>query len=206
MKPPLTRADFESAAKRIGCTVDAVLAVTAVEARGSGFNPNGSLKTLFEAHHFHRLTAGRFVRDPDAVRLRLSVPRWDRTTYGRTWLDERRRLAAAMALDRDAALQSTSWGMFQVMGFNHRVAGFPTAQAMVDAYDTGHPAQLESFVSIVLAWSLDDEMRDLHTPAARAAFARVYNGPAFAQNDYDGKIGRALNQAMAGTLRLPVMA
>jgi hypothetical protein len=206
MSKTLREGDFERAAQRLGCTVAAVKAVTFVESRGGGFNPNGSLKTLFEAHHFHRLTGGRFTGHPEVVRLRLSVPRWDRTTYGRTWLDERRRLAAAMAIDRDAALQSASWGMFQVMGFNHRAAGYPTAQAMVDAYDTGEGVQLDSFVSLIVTWGLDDEMRTLHLPASQAAFARVYNGPRFAENQYDVKIGRALAQAQRGTLRLPVAA
>jgi hypothetical protein len=106
-------------AQSLNVEAAALRAVAAVESAGSGFLPEPSPlpKVLFEGHAFHRLTQGRF----DASHPTLSYPKWTKQFYSKTGAGEWDRLNAACALDRTAALQSASWGMFQIMGFNYGI-------------------------------------------------------------------------------------
>jgi hypothetical protein len=183
----LTRQDFEDDAVKIGCEVEAVMAVATVESRGGGFDPEGFPKTLFEGHWFHKLTKGKFSQTHPT----LSFPTWTRVHYGKTWDIEKQRLQEAIKLDRNAALMSASWGMFQIMGFNHARCGYKTVQQFVNAMCKGENMQLEAFTEYVISSGLADEMRDKRW----ADFARLYNGPDYAKNKYDEKLADAYRKA-----------
>lgn len=179
----LTREDFIDDAAQIGCEVEAIMAVAAVESRGGGFDPEGFPKTLFEGHWFHKLTKGKY----DQTHPHLSYPRWTRKWYGKSWREEKERLAEAVQLDRNAALQSASWGMFQIMGFNHGRCGFKTVQQFVNAMCRDENTQLEVFTMYIINSGLADELRDRRW----ADFARLYNGPSYHINKYDTKLATA---------------
>lgn len=186
----LTREDFLDDAKLIGCEVEAIMAVAAVESRGGGFDPEGFPKTLFEGHWFHKLTKGKYTQSHPT----LSYPTWTRVHYGKSWKEEKTRLNQAIALDRTAALQSASWGMFQIMGFNHAVCGYKTVQQFVNAMCKDENAQLEAFTQFIIQRGLADELRDRRW----ADFARHYNGPRYAENKYDIKLEQAYQKIKAG--------
>jgi N-acetylmuramidase len=76
------------------------------------------LSILFEAHVFSKNTRHAY----DYVFPEISSRHWNRALY-RGGEREYPRLMKAMLLDRAAALKSASWGRFQVMGFNHSLAG-----------------------------------------------------------------------------------
>ena len=187
----------ESAAKKLGCAVAAVRAVIDVESRG-GFLPDGRPKILFERHYFSRLTKGKHdSKHPD-----ISHKKWGGYKGGKAEYD---RLGRAIALDRDAALRSASWGAFQIMGDNCKLAGFNNVEAFVTAMVAGEPEQLDAFVSFVQSTNLDDELRRLDW----VGFARGYNGAAYKANKYDEKLDAAYRYHSAGGARttspLPVL-
>ena len=171
----LTERDYEAAAAELGCSVAAIKAVSTIEAPKGAFLPDGRPPILFEAHHFSRLTHRRF----DHSHPRISSPKWNRKLY-RNAYGEHERLAEAAALDRNAALQSASWGAYQIMGFNYRDCGFPSVQAFVNAMYRSEAAQLRAFVKLIKAWGLADELQRLDFEA----FAYRYNGPRHAENRY----------------------
>lgn len=183
MDKTLTAADFKQAAEALGCSVAAVKAVAEVEAPRGGFNENGTPATLFEGHKFHKFTQGRF----DASHPTLSYATWTREHYGKGWLEERRRLAAALELNREAALKATSWGKFQIMGFNHELAGYAELEAFVADMHRTEREHLFAFVHFVKNNGLDEYLRDQRW----ASFARKYNGPGFAVNHYDERLAAA---------------
>lgn len=186
----LTREDFEQCAAIINCEPEAVMAVASVETRGGGFDPEGFPKTLFEGHWFHRLTKGKYEKTAPT----LCFPRWTREFYGKSWKEEKARLMSAIELDRNAALQSASWGMFQIMGFNHAKCGFKTVQQFVNAMCKSEGSQLAVFSQYIVNSGLDDELRDKRW----ADFARLYNGPEYAKNKYDIKMADAYKKAKLG--------
>ena len=181
---------IEKAAAKIGCAVAAVRAVIDVESRG-GFLPDGRPKILFERHYFCRLTNAKHDRThPD-----ISHSKWGGYKGGAAEYD---RLHRAIALNRDAALRSASWGAFQIMGDNYKICGFGSVKDFVAAMVAGEPEQLDAFVGFVKKSRLDDELIRLDW----AGFARGYNGPAYKVNKYDEKLGAAYRFHSAGGARV----
>jgi len=166
----------------LGIGEDEVHAVLDVESAGTGFDSKGRPKMLFEPHIFYRLLGAGAARN-GAVRTRLAYRRWKRD-YPR---DSYPRLAQAMAINEEIALQSASWGLGQVMGFNHAAAGYPSARAMVAAFLDDEETHLRAMMAFIKANKLDDELRRHDW----AGFARGYNGPGFAKNGYDRKLAAA---------------
>jgi hypothetical protein len=180
-----TNDSWKTLAKSLQVEAAALRAVATVEAAGSGFLPKDPTKPkiLFEGHAFHRLTGGRFA----AERPDLSYPKWDRTKYSGSLAGEWARLEAACGLDRPAALQSASWGMFQIMGFNYAYCGCADVEAFVALQYAGSEQQMECFARFVA--------RPPYLPALQAkdweAFAKAYNGPQHAKNRYAPKMAEA---------------
>jgi hypothetical protein len=200
----LTNEAFASAAARLGCTVAQIRAVDEVESGGGWFKdvradvlaidgPGGFVdgpnlpKILFEAHIFDRQTGGRFR----SSHPNLSSARWNRSLYvgGQgEWI----RLHRAMLLDSRAALMSASVGRYQIMGFNHKLAGFATVEAFWDAMKANEQAHLDAFVSFIINSGLGDELRRISNVHADCIpFAKGYNGSGYAANEYHVKIARA---------------
>jgi hypothetical protein len=177
------RADLEAAAATLGVPVEVVLAVRAAESQGSGFIRGTDLpRILFEAHQFHRLTDGAY----DASHPHISQKSWDPKAYvgGRGEYDRLLEAIAATGGDPDPGLKATSWGLFQIMGFNHEAAGFTTVRDFVNAMAEGEDRQLAAFVAFIAAEGLAKPLQGQDW----ADFARRYNGPGYAKNHYDTRL------------------
>jgi hypothetical protein len=178
-----------SAAASLDCEVAAVKAVIDVESRG-GFLADKRPKILFERHYFSRLTN----RKHDAKAPDISSKKTGGYKGGSAEYD---RLAKAIALNREAALRSASWGAFQILGDNFKVAGFGDVEAFVKAMCKSEGDHLAAFVNFVKGNHLDDELRRRDW----AGFARGYNGPAFKKNKYDTKLANAFAHHAGGGAR-----
>lgn len=66
--------------------------------------------------------------------------------YSWPGLPQYKRLAKAYQLDKSAALQSCSWGKFQIMGFNYRSAGYKDVFEFVKAMSSGDPSHIKAFL------------------------------------------------------------
>lgn len=175
---------FTAAAWMIDCPVEAIRAVARVEAgREGAFLSTGEPVILYERHLFSRLTGGKFDRShPD-----LSIPKWSPKGYGK-YSEQHGKLARATKLDREAALKSCSWGLFQVLGSNHKATGHSTVQSFVTAMYRNVDEHLRMFVFYIYA---DDRLLRAIRELDWTSFARVYNGPAFATHNYHGRIAEA---------------
>lgn len=183
----LTTKDYERAAKALGCSVEAVIAVTQVEAKGSGFLASGEPVILFERHVFHRRlrNKGIVVRDkPDIVN---TVPGGYKGGAA-----EHARLALATAIDRDAALESCSWGLFQIMGYHWQALGYKTLQAFINDMYKSEAKQLDAFVKFIRA---NPVIHKALIACDWTTFALRYNGPNYRQNKYDVKLAAAYAKA-----------
>ena len=181
MKPKLTVQEIAEAACANGFELAALQAVLAVETRGKGFLEDGRPIILFERHRFHALTGGRFSH----LHPYLSSSQPGGYAGGTREWD---RLAAAIDLDREAALQSTSWGIGQVMGFHWHKLGYKDVQDLVNAAYRSEAAQLDMMLRYIN-----------HFPEAREGlrtkdwvrFAAAYNGWNYKKNAYDTKLAAA---------------
>ena len=186
----LTDADIDNAAYRHGLEPALVRAVIAVESRGRGFLRSGRPKILFEGHIFWKQLELAGL-DPDSIAPTLPqgilYPKWTHEWYlgGEKEYD---RLNAAMDVDEDAALKSTSWGLFQIMGFNYDKARFDNVQLFVSAMQHGgEHTHLEAFLFFITdTFAIDDLQRHKWS-----RFARRYNGPGYKRNGYHTKLAQA---------------
>ena len=174
--------DLPRVGAMIGVGEDEIHAVLDVESAGSGFDKQGRPRMLFEPHVFWRELGPGPKRDA-AAKAGLAYPKWKRDYPA----DSYPRLLKAMAIDEDKALRSASWGLGQIMGFNHMAAGHPSAEDMVEAFCESEANQLEGMVSFIKTNGLADELRRHDW----AGFARGYNGAGFAANGYDKKLAAA---------------
>jgi hypothetical protein len=184
---PLSDDGLVAATEALGASAPAIWAVLSVETHGCGFLPDRRPTVLFERHVFHKQTGGRF----DASHPAISASSPGGYLGG---ANEYTRLGEALALDAHAALSSASWGLGQIMGFNARLTGFKTAEAMVSAMIDSEDAQLEAMARFLQA-------RHLDRPLARrswAEFARGYNGPSYKKNQYDTRLAAAYAQYARG--------
>lgn len=204
-KQTLTEQDYEEAAALAGLTVADIKTVAAVESKGAGFDDNDLPIILFEGHWFSKLTRGIY----DQAHPSISYPRWTTRFYSKGATatvrntKEHVRLAEAAALDRDAALQSASWGLFQLMGFNYRNAGFRDVQELVNAHYASEGEQLKAMIR----WIMKERKKKLDGTVAPlvdslrdhrwADFAYGYNGEGYAVNEYDVKLAAAHRKASA---------
>ena len=180
MKTKLQEQDFSKAAKSLNCDIAAIKAVAEVESKSDGFLPSDEPIILFERHIFSRLTKHIF----DSSNPSISNP--SPGGYGKV-NQQHKKLQTAVALDRNAALMSASWGKFQIMGFNFTLAGFNSLQQFVTAMYTSEAEQLDAFINYIKNTFLDDELRDKRW----ADFARKYNGPMYSKYNYDKKLAAA---------------
>ncbi len=174
--------DLPRIGHEIGVGEDEIHAVMDVEAAGSGFDAQGRVKALYEPHIAWRLSKGA-TRDA-LVRAGLAYQSWGAKPYPK---DSYPRILAAMAIDEDIALQATSWGLGQIMGFNHAAAGYKSAGAMVEDFADDEDNHLEAMIRFIVTNGLDDEIRRHDW----AGFARGYNGAGYKKNRYDEKLAAA---------------
>lgn len=175
--------DLPRIGARIGVGEDELHAVIDVETAGGGFDSLGRPRLLFEPHIFYRQLPAGPLRDR-AVAEGLAYQSWGRAPYPP---ESYTRLQKAILIDREAALKSASWGLGQIMGFNHALAGFDHVEAMVAAFMEDEEAHLEAMVTFIIAAELDDELRAHNW----AGFARGYNGASYASHGYHTRLAAA---------------
>jgi hypothetical protein len=187
---PMSAEGMTNGCDLLGVKAAEIWAVLTVETTGSGFLPDRRPQILFERHIFHRETDGAF--DATTPEVSNATP----GGYGTLGAHQYDRLAQAITLNRQAALHSASWGIGQVMGFNADNAGFPDVETMVQAMVKSEDAQVGGMFEFLLANHLDGPLRSHDW----TSFARGYNGPGFAKNQYGVRLSAAFQKFATGLL------
>lgn len=180
--PAVSDADLRVIADRLNCDVKQIKAVAAVESGGAGFDRLGRPKILFERHIFHRLTNGKYSACSFSMEKGggYAEDSWDKLTL-------------AIGKDVDAAFMATSWGKFQVLARNWQGMGYSSPVSMAYSTVMGEAAHYEMLARYVEYAKLTGALRRLSTnPQDNVAFARGYNGPGYAQFDYDAKLAKEM--------------
>ena len=181
----------EMAADILGVEIEAIQAVAKVESTGSGFLESGKPKILFEGHVFWRQLKKRGISPyshESLVKSDILYPSWTREHY-KGGQGEYERLERARKIHEVAALESASWGAYQVMGYHWKALGYESVDSFVKAMYKNSGEHLRAFVRYIQVNDLARALRNKDW----VSFARGYNGPGFAHNDYDGKMEREYN-------------
>lgn len=185
----LKEADIQKAANFLGVDKASIKAITRVESRGHGYLKNGKVIILFERHIFYKQLKSKHG---EAYANKIAHEQSDicnRVAGGYEGGNgEYPRFNRAFAIDAQCAMKSASWGLFQIMGFNHKAAGFDTVDTFVDAMKSNEGAQLLAFCHFV------KDNPALHRALKAknwATVAQLYNGAAYRKNQYDIKLTQA---------------
>lgn len=159
-------------------------ALIEIEAGGRGVHSSGAIVARYEPHIAWRHSSG-MVRDALA-KAGVAYSGW-RKGYPKgspyPLIDK-----CTMIAGPEVAALSTSWGIGQVMGFNHVACGHESALAMVQAMARGgEPEQLRCMMSFIRSKKLLDNLqREDWT-----GFAIGYNGAGQASHSYDKRFAEA---------------
>lgn len=195
-------------AKELRIRSAALMAVDLTESNGNGFlYDKKTPKILFEPHIFwkqlrergidpERVLKDNVVREPGGKIISskyadILYPIWGTKKYGDVNV-QHARLQRAAEINRDAALCSASWGRYQIMGYNWKLAGCLSLQEFINKMYRSEDEHLDCFSAYIKNTYLDDELRALDW----AAFARGYNGKYYWKNEYDKKLARNFRVAL----------
>jgi LysM repeat protein len=194
--PPLTGgtrlvvSDYVRGVNGLGCTEATLRAVVEVENElaGPGFLPSGKPKLRFDASVFARYTHHRFNR----THPNISSSRPDPAAQTRSGEHQYERLAIAQSLDPIAALKAGHWGLFQIPGYQHAAAGFPSVSALVEAMFVSEGRHLDALV----AWLKNNGLHRVLQSGTWEDFARGFkdgNPPA----NYEARLAQAYQKYTA---------
>ena len=183
-----TISEITRTAEALGIEPAALLAVAEVESGGRAFTLiAGRREPLirFEGHYLDRRLRGAARARARAERLAHPRPGAIRNPSAQAarW----RLLDRAAAIDRGAALESVSWGIGQVMGAHWAWLGYGDVEALVAEARSGVAGQVRLMHRYIEKAALVPALRARDWPA----FARGYNGPAYARNRYDSRMDAA---------------
>lgn len=154
-------------------------AVIDVESSGKGFADDGRIIIQFEPHHFKR-----------------NYAQWRKHAAGSTWVNngvqtqgpEWKSFNEAYAINPKAAMLSTSTGLMQVMGFNHKVCGFDSVEDMWAFSEVSEYNQLIVGLRFIAA---NKALLKAAQVGDFAKFALHYNGKDYKKFKYDTRMEAA---------------
>lgn len=181
----ISESKFQEVANSLGVEPNVLKAVSIVESKGEGFLPDGQPKILFEPHRFwanlvkNGIDPNKYTKGNEDILYK----KWGSKPYGK-YSEQHSRLQRASKIDRDAALESASWGMFQVMGENWKSLGYNSLQEFINDAYKNEDAHFEMFIRFIKANNLIKYLKTKEW----TKFASGYNGPGYKENNYDEKM------------------
>lgn len=172
----LTDIEIRDIAEEFGLTYAQVKSVIEVESGGKGFDStNGKILIQFEPAWFKR-------KAPYTPSGKWSVNGVERQAA--EWIA----FNDAFIKDKTAAMESTSIGMMQVMGFHWKLLGFKDVGAMWDYAKESEANQLRLGLRFIKS---NLKMFNALKKGIWWQFAYYYNGPKYADFKYDIRLKKA---------------
>lgn len=176
---PITKEEIFIISKEFNIPISAVQAVKQVESGGIGFaTDTGKIIIQFEPSWFKR-------KAPFTPSGKWSLNGVDRQSQ--EWIA----FNDAFSKSPNAAMESTSWGLMQVMGFHWEELGFKSVGAMVDFAKISEANQLRLGLMFIKSnKKMINALRNLEF----GTFAYFYNGSEYKKFKYDTRLQTAYQQ------------
>lgn len=206
----LTDQDIQDIALAHGFEYAELKAFIQVESSGSGFDKLGNLMIQFEPHVF-----AKWLEIFDVEHTMTKSVRDGRTTYkiiacikgtqepielSNGIEVQSKELAAydvALKIDERAAKLSTSWGLPQILGQSYDLAGYASAQAMIDDFRENEVNQIRAMCTFIEKKGIKKYLQN----GDWANVARLYNGAGYIKEKdvskrYDTRLKAAYEKAL----------
>lgn len=175
-------------AQRLDVEAAALCALVVTESGGKVFAPVGGRNEpliRFEGHYFFRRLKGK-ARE-EARRAGLAHPEAGKVKNPASQATRYAMLTRAMEFGAAEAIESTSWGVGQVMGAHWQWLKYSSAADMMNRARSGLAGQIEIMGRFIERGGLVGALQRRDWPAV----ARAYNGPGYRKNAYDTKLAKA---------------
>lgn len=176
--------------------VDVLFALISIESSGLFEIGKGKIPILLERHKVWKFYQQKYGRRA-ALALREKHPdicNPNSGGYGR-YRDQYKRLAKAIHLcGAEIAHKSTSFGAFQIMGFNHKDCGFNSAVEMSDAFHKDPMwEQVKAFLNFCKHYR-EGELLNAMREGNFTRIAYLYNGRNYRKNRYAQRMAIAAGE------------
>ncbi len=196
--------DIDKLAVEFGLEPKVIKAVMAVESAGSGFDSKTKLiKIQFEPTIMHQQLLAKKIDHTFAPVYKVVNGKSVLTSYkldckGLTLTNgvelqttEYIAYNIALQMDKICAMNSTSFGLGQIMGFNNKAAGYATAEAMINDFMISEYNQLKGMLNFMKS---NKKMFSALLTKDFATFAYYYNGSGYKKYNYDVRIKEAYDK------------
>lgn len=204
-----TEQDIHDIALAHGYEYAELKAFIEVESSGSGFDKLGNLMIQFEPHVF-----AKWLEIFDVEHTLSKSVREGRTTYKiiacikgtsepielsngiEVQSKELKAYDIALKIDERAAKLCTSWGLPQILGENYHLAGYDSAQAMIDDFRESEINQIHAMCTFLDKAGIRKYLQNCDW----ANVARLYNGAGYTREKdptkrYDNRLKAAYEKA-----------
>lgn len=191
-----TSDEIEKAARAFGLEPAALLAIAEIESAGQVFaKVDGRNEPLirFEGHYFDRRLSGDKQEQARAAGLAASSA--GAIANPRSQAARWQMIEQAAEIDHQAAYESTSWGLGQVMGSHWLWLGFDNVDALVNEARSGAAGQARLMARYIEKAGLTNALNAHDWEAV----GHGYNGPGFRKNAYHIKLAEAYQRHIDGT-------
>lgn len=186
----LTERDYIEVAAELGVEVPAIKAVVDIETGRThkGFWKKGKAIINFDINIYRQYAPRHGVNLSKAKKRHPEIfGKPDVRKYGSQQAAQYARLEKAMEIDRESALESCFWGMFQIGGFNWKLCGCSSIDDFCQRMNRSEREQLELFAAFCRANGLVKYIKNKDW----ANFSYRYNGPGYKKQNYHKKMAAA---------------
>lgn len=186
----ITPADITLIAESLGTSSYQVMAVAEVEANGAAWDRQGRLKVLWERHYMWKRIQKRvpLLSDPKPGGYTLDA---DKDGINDSW----EKIADAACRWGIIAFECASFGKFQIMGAWWKDLGYASPIDFAWELSRDEYSNYDALARFVRRNNLIPAMKKLSSRSEHnRAFARGYNGPAYAKNRYHEKLAAAMGR------------
>ena len=184
----ITNADLIQVAIKYNLELAVIKAIISVESNGKSIQ-NGIPTMLFEGHIFwqqlkiHKISPYNYIKGNENILYQ----KWTKKYYTGSNNGEYNRLLKAININEEAAYESASYGLFQIMGYNYKICGYDSAKQFFRDLSVNEDNHLKAFIKFI---EYNKIIPYLQTKNWRK-IAYLYNGPSYVQNNYHIKLQQA---------------
>ena len=181
---------FEAISKISGMDAGAIYAIVATESNGSFSWEDGKIPILYERHWIYRFYKREHGKKESLKMVKLFPHLINNKSggYGK-FSEQYNKLASSIKIfGTEIAHASTSFGAFQIMGFNYEVCGYSSAVDMADSYhDEPMQNQIMGFIEFCKNYKNGKLLKAIKKKNWDKV-AYIYNGKAYKKNRYAAKL------------------
>ena len=187
----ITDADLIKVAIDYDIELAVIKAIKSVESGGKSIQ-NGIPTMLFEGHVFWQQLKAKGISPYNYISGNENIlyQKWTKKYYTNSNQGELNRLKKAIKINEAAAFESASYGMFQIMGLNYKVCGYNSAKEFFNALCENEDNHLYAFVKFIKYKGIIPYLKTKNW----RKIAYLYNGAAYAQNNYHIKLEQYYNK------------